>query len=495
MGDVEGSGFNVASDPWLDVVFLDGSRETVSTSRVLREADTIAGLDESDPMTRSALLQHLLGLVYSAVGSPGGEEFRTGGRPDLGRVADWVTANEARFGLFDPVAPFGQNPALVGLVDEPGAVGPVHGLLWESAKRRSPLKAGFTFADEVALPAAAAARLVVARQAFSMGGLWSFPRKTARWGPSVRSWPMSNRWGAPIVHLVGSTLAATLSLNWVPGPAGQVNLTWSDHHDDGQGSPWPGGKAPARFPSGIADLSTWLSRNVLLLPDSDGLVRRMVMTAGDKAPEPTAELMPHALYTDRGVVRIFPPQAGRRPWRLWRSLAEILPMAAVDGGAGTGLLGFHAARTASRAPDPVRVEVSGMSASPVGSPMHAAIHESVLLPPPARWPAIGAAVTDTTTAVRKTMWQSASRVTRTASPSGQVAPGMLTGLDRAIDVAAVAVLEQSIDIPGFLAAVAAATTSATGEIVGRYSAAGQWAAAAAATTTTTTTRSKGRARS
>lgn len=481
------AGFNLAEQAWLDVVLTDGRRDTYSTVEVLRSASSVAGLDVSDPLTRSAVLQHLLALVYTTVGAPTVVDLQSGVTPDLDEVAGWVEVNSSRFDLFDPVRPFAQNPRLVDVAGEARVVGPAHGLLWESAKRRAPLKAALTFADEVALLPAAAAQLLIARQAFSLGGLWPFPRKTALWGPSVYSWPDSARWGAPIAHLSGATLADTLRLNWVPGTAGQVNLSWADHHDGaGSGSPWPGGKPPERTPSGIADVSTWLSRNVLLLRDEDGLVRRMVLTAGDKLTAPDRSVMPHALYTERGVVRMLPPQVGRRPWRLWRSLAEALPRAASSSGTEDGLLGYHALRGD---PCPVRLDVTGMSATPSG-PMYAALHESVLLPPADRWAAIGVTLTEVTAAARKTGWITASRACKVDAPSGQVPPGMLTGLDRDLDRAAVDLLEQTLTPAAFNAAIAAALTESAQQISTRFAITGQWEASAATSAPSSRKRTK-----
>lgn len=332
--------FNAATDPWIPVVTVSGERRTVSTSESLRDADRIAGLDLRDPAEHVAVLGHLVGLVYETIGAPTDLETR----PDLRHSSSWVRDNVDRFNLFDDARPLGQNPVLAAIADEPGVTLPLHAMAWDAARFRPPLKQALPSWEPLAVTPEWALRMVLARNLVAAGSRIPSASRTKAWGKAVYSWKPTHLWNVIAAHPVGRSLAETLWLNWIPGPAGQVNLSWPDNHPSG-GCPWPGGETQERTSSGLADTATFTGRATLLTPPGeDGLIRSAVYTPGDALVEAGTSVWPWVLPGDRGPAKVRVVTGGTwQPWRPWRAVADALGWAAEHPRDG-GVLAAAAAR-------------------------------------------------------------------------------------------------------------------------------------------------------
>lgn len=125
--------------------------------------------------------------------------------------------------------------------------------------------------------AADAARLLVALQAFSIGGLVT---RLPGDPPSAESAHLVKS----AVHLViGANLFETLLLNLtaIESGTGPLNLIPEENRPAWE-LDLP--VAAARTPAGLLDLLTWQSRRVLLFPNADGSVSRVTIMAGLSFP-------------------------------------------------------------------------------------------------------------------------------------------------------------------------------------------------------------------
>jgi len=280
MSQVPRRTFNVVHEPWIPCVY-DG--ETLTQEVGLREAlvhaHRIAELTDPSPLVTAALHRLLLAVLHRVFG-PGSLEdwsrlYRAGSF-DTESIEQYLKRWLHRFDLFDHRFPFYQTPKLPG-----NLATSVAKLGYEFASGDNPTLFDHSVDnDPRPLSPAAAARLLVAHQAFAVGGLIS------RLPGEHRSAEASDLVKAAVVLVRGKSLFETLMLNLVVynGTAGQPFA----FEPDADRPAWERDEPTTftlRKPDGYLDWLTWQNRRIQLLPDAaTGAVERVVVMGGFQLP-------------------------------------------------------------------------------------------------------------------------------------------------------------------------------------------------------------------
>lgn len=224
--------------------------------------------------------------------------------------SQWVRSHEHQFVLFDQEAPFAQNVALRAKVREYPTLLLSAGALpiWNSGNGPVLLDHDH-LATGTRYTAAEAMRMLLVRHAFGTAQKQPFP--AAVYGPAAQNGAFSVCGPRPYLWIeTGGSVADDLDATAVPGPAGEFLFTW------------PSGVTPgtARAAAGQVEALTWPSRNVLLVPDDDGMVSQVVYGTGCRLPERVpVEVIPHSVYSLRDDVAL-PVRAVTDQARALRSL-------------------------------------------------------------------------------------------------------------------------------------------------------------------------------
>ena len=310
--------FNLVDEPWLPCIRGDGRAEELSLRRALVEAREQRELFDPSPLVTVALHRLLLAVLHRAhMGPPGIDEWQ-----ELWNREHWDPAVidayldrwRHRFDLFDAERPFYQVPAM-GATE---AIHPIGLLAQELASGNNVTLFDHSLsADPLALPPAAAARYLVARQAFSIGFGRSQPFYFAD-SPALRGYG---------VLAFGDNLFETLALNLMPYNSnrpipwqGEDEAAWEQDRPatpDHAGTP----------PRGFVDYLTWQSRRIRLIAEGDGtpFVRRCQLgqnlkLAGDRRDPFKGYVVDRAVGT---YARGFRPDRA-----LWRDSHALLQQGA-----------------------------------------------------------------------------------------------------------------------------------------------------------------------
>lgn len=286
---------NVATDPWIPVLTLTGEFREAGLEEVCAAAPDIAALGCADPLIEAGIVR-LLFAVDRAAAAEGTNALR------------WVRKHRKRFELFSHNSPFAQNMAMAPWWDrshaKPAAVASY------SAAGNGPVLLDHHHSESgIRLTPAELARLLLVRQAFSAGGRQPYSAKP--FGSAATYGRTAVAAKRPLCFYHCATLADTIAANRIPGPLGQFLFTWPDHLT-------PGSEVT---PRGQLDTLTWLSRSILAVPDSDGLVPDIALCEGMRYGETTRpESLPHTTYISDGD----PPRPRPRPVHFarpgWRQL-------------------------------------------------------------------------------------------------------------------------------------------------------------------------------
>ncbi|MFL0579598.1 type I-E CRISPR-associated protein Cse1/CasA [Dietzia sp. 179-F 9C3 NHS] len=262
---------NLVDEPWIPVVDHDGSTVMLGLAELAARAGTVRDVCTGNVLEDAAIWRLLLACDHAAGGD----------------LPGWLAAHADRFNLFDADRPFAQHPGLAPAVDDPLVFKPVTEFMYDAAGGGTP-----AFLDHrhnaagVRLTPAEAARLLLVRQQFSLGGIQPMPA-SGPLGKTVRHGTLAVGALRPLAMWVAGTVAATLAVNRVDAPTGSFHFTWPDGAQPG--TPIPAG--------GVVDALTWPSRAVMLRRDGDGMVDAMALGQGvpyGDSADPA--LVPHATY-------------------------------------------------------------------------------------------------------------------------------------------------------------------------------------------------------
>jgi CRISPR system Cascade subunit CasA len=238
----------------------DGAACELSLAETLARAHEIGEIFDESPLVTLALHRLLLAILHRNFGPSANREWLRlwkRGRWDGQKLSDYFNRWSERFELFHLERPFFQVTEMQGVDRQPATI-----LFQELASGNNPTLFDHCFeADPRAIPAARAARGLVARQAYSFGFGKSTPFCLSD-SPLLR--------GLAILVL-GENLFQTLALNLVRYDEKHPFVRAGDREDL---PAWEHERAQAprkegTIPAGYLDYLTWQSRRIHLYPEPD----------------------------------------------------------------------------------------------------------------------------------------------------------------------------------------------------------------------------------
>ena len=322
--------FNLVDEPWLSCLNRAGTPEhPIGLRKLFQRSGDLAELRAPSPLATAALLRLLLAISHAALRGPKNnaervhwwnyrEEF-------LAKVDAYLTERHGCFDLFDEKQPFYQEAGL--------RLRDARRITFISLELASPDNLGL-FDPPIdkatyAAPAADAARYLVTRQAYTLGGLDR--AQSNHYGSQLRFENSPPLQGA-LVFVTGETLLETLLLNLVPYTE-QTPIPWTGEKPDApiwerKKLPWGTG---LRTPDGYLDYLTWTSGAVLLEPvEEDGVLGvRAVHTCARNKVEPRA-LEAEPFFAWRPTKDGSMPLSLRAERSLWRDSGALFGFASDD---------------------------------------------------------------------------------------------------------------------------------------------------------------------
>lgn len=316
--------FCLCTAPWLPCSTMDGRSVQLGLADALVRAHELRGLADPSPLVAAALTRMLLAIVHRSIDGPKSiaewlELVRQGRLPEA-KVTDYLDRVRSRLNLFDPQRPFAQ---VRGLDVEPADAATL-------MTPRSNWGGGTSlFAHRhqdrtSSMAPDVAARWLVARQSFDVGGLVSGKPKSASAAPLTATAVVLVRGGSLFETLVGNLLV------YSPERSAPIPGTSADcphWEQDPPPAKFESDSEPKRVPRGWLDSLTWLSRRIELVVEAGRVVgwKRAAWqgVASEAAPDPMVAWVSNE-KTGRRAVRI---DSSRSFWRNSHALFEGLEVA------------------------------------------------------------------------------------------------------------------------------------------------------------------------
>ncbi len=317
--------FDLVTEPWIPCLLRSRRLVELSLLDVLTAVpQDIREVVDPSPLVTVALHRLLLAILHRALDGPQDADewaawWEEGCWP-IEPVRAYLLQWRHRFDLFDADRPFYQHPG----VDRTYADDSARLATELASSYNAPLLFDHSDPKQVALSPAAAARYLVAFQAFSPGGLLSGRTPAER---SSKAAPLCN---VAVCLGKGDNLARTLLLNLVGRPF--RSLSYEPPTDCGPDQPaWERPHPPSdqpRWPCGYIDYLTWQARRVLLIPEkSNGtvVVRKAVIMRGESFPEGFEQrqletMIPYRKEPKKGWLAL----AFREERTLWRDSLALM---------------------------------------------------------------------------------------------------------------------------------------------------------------------------
>jgi CRISPR system Cascade subunit CasA len=313
--------FNLAHDPFIPCIVPDRPPVQHNLQSVLLDAHEIAEIRDESPLVTIALHRLLLAILHRCYGGPKNAAervaIRKAGRFDADGIKAYFAKWADRFELFHDNHPFFQVAGFT--TKEPSGI---NRLAQELSRGNNAALFDHTSDDPPpALTAARAARVVIAEQAFAVGGGKSDTGNTTH-APLV---------SGAVVLVRGKRLLETLWLNLTVFSTREPVASLAEDAPVWERAPADPHKQPGR-PRGYLDYLTWQSRTLRLHPESTGddlVVHRVSYAQGRK-------LETSAGFYDPMVAYVRSKEEGDRPIRLtenrdlWRDSAALLQFAEAD---------------------------------------------------------------------------------------------------------------------------------------------------------------------
>jgi CRISPR system Cascade subunit CasA len=313
--------FNLARDGFILCLVLDGRAVEYGLQDVLVNAHQIAEIRDESPLVAIALHRLLLAILHRCYQGPKKPvdrvAIRKEGRFEAERLNAYFAKWADRFDLFHEKHPFFQRPGF--MTKEPSGI---NRLAQELSRGNNAALFDHTSDDPPpALTPGRAARLVIAEQAFAVGGGKSDTGNTTH-APLVS--------GAAVLAR-GDTLFETLWLNLTVLSNKEPVASLPDDAPVWERPPTEPHKQPGR-PRGYLDYLTWQSRTLRLHPEEVNghvMVRRVSYAQGRKLETAAGFYDPMIAYSRS-------KEQGDRPVRLnenrdlWRDSAALFQFAEAD---------------------------------------------------------------------------------------------------------------------------------------------------------------------
>lgn len=330
--------FNLLDEPWIWVRTNDGETREVSLTDALVEAHAIACLAADIPTQDFAILRLMLAVLLRSVtsGLTGHEDpielwssLWVEGRLPSETIRSYLDVWHDRFDLFDPDHPFMQVPDLEacnGTVGEPRKLVADHpdGLALFSVKMPETLEE-LTFAE--------AARWLVHVQVFDTSGIKTGCKDDASIKKG-KSYPIGCGWVGNLggVYCVGDSLAKTLLLNLVLVDFDDTSEVYAFEDDLPvweQPTQRPGDEQ--RLPFGMADMLTWQSRRVRLVPKGNEVTGALLTNGNRLDPVNLWRSETMTCWRENenqekrlGIKPVYTPIRHDPSRSFWRGLASVL---------------------------------------------------------------------------------------------------------------------------------------------------------------------------
>jgi len=305
-------GFNLIDNEWIPCL-MNGEVKKLGLLETLRDAHEIKWIYDPSPVITASLHRLLLAILHRNFGpadSEGWKRLWEQGRWNEEKLTDYFARWARRFSLLDENYPFYQCASLPFSYELPIAklfhelASGNNATLFDHTIETSP---DAIFPDE-------AARVLIACQAFSVGGLITYEK-----GQDRKSFGSANN--APLVKggvvlATGNNLFQTLMLNLhrYSGYHGEP-FTFDEKEDLAAWERDEEIRAEERHLRGYIDLLTWQSRRIKLRPEqsSNGkvLIRYAVIMKGNQFSD---RYSLHDKETMLAFIKREKPASGQDPW-------------------------------------------------------------------------------------------------------------------------------------------------------------------------------------
>ncbi len=312
--------YDLCTAPWLPCSDLDGKPIQLGLIEALGRAHELRGLADPSPLVTAALTRMLLAIVHRSIDGPKSTaawvQLVRQGRFPATQVTDYLTRVRDRMNLFDADRPFAQ---VRGLAADPKGAGTLvtQWSQWGAGTglfRHPP-------SGQDCLGPAQAARWLITRQAFDVGGLVSGRPKSASAGPLTAT---------AVVLVTGASLFETLVSNLLvydPGRGEPIPGTQEDcphWEQEPQRANFEADSEPRRVPCGWLDALTWLSRRIELVTENGQVVGWKRAAWQGIAPEAARDPMVAWVAKEKTGWRAVRIDSGRSFWRNSHALFEGL---------------------------------------------------------------------------------------------------------------------------------------------------------------------------
>lgn len=335
--------FNLIHQEWIPCILPRGNQVALGLKEIFPRAPEIKEIFDPSPLVTVSLHRFLLAILHRNLGPVDGyggprnsEEWKAlweKGSFDCKRILSYLKKYCHRFDLFNEKHPFYQAPSMpISTRDARGReksyAKPIANLVHELATGNNPTLFDHSFESNGQwVSPAEAARLLIAFQAFAVGGLQT--RETEK-EKSADNAPLVK--GA-VILIKGNNLFETLMLNLhkyhqedeEPFGASLDAPAWERDEET---------VASDRRPTGYLDLLTWQSRRVRLIPENDQnghtIVKQVVIMKGNQFPD---DYSLHQREPMLAFYKIEKPGKGQAPWSpraftedraLWRDSLALL---------------------------------------------------------------------------------------------------------------------------------------------------------------------------
>lgn len=323
--------FNLLTEPWIPVIYTDGSVADINIRDVFAEAHDIQGLACDLPTVNVAVFRTLLAIFYRSIGKSMLTDrkywtklWKASTLP-LDTITEYLDSVSDRFDLLDPEKPFLQTP---GLHSSKGEWKDLRTIIADSSRE----DALFAQSDpNLELTYAKAAQWLIHTQNFDYAGI-----KTGAVGDSRvkngKGYSIGISWlgwlGCTVIK--GKDFKETLLFNYAPPESLSRNLNsdlpiWEE-------PPLTSAVRKNARVNGQVGLLTWPQRRILLHNNGTGIDKVLVCNGDpvDRLSQSNNETMTPWRYSEAQSKKakrpIYMPKTLNPGEALWRGLSSLLPL-------------------------------------------------------------------------------------------------------------------------------------------------------------------------